>query len=567
MKSKKILINILLLLAILLCAGCSSNSEKQNSESSPAEENVAGSSETSSEIEEVEGATEVEQDSGGNLTIALSQEPDKICSYWSALAVSKYAYLLTNDTILKYDENEELVPALASEVPSVENGGISEDGTTYTIKLREDITWQDGEVFNAEDVVFTFNVISNPDYSALYPQTFASVESLDEFTVVATFANTDVTFLTDLAEMPVLPEHILKDVTDWTNIDYFSNPYPGTGPFVFSSWERGSHIVFEKNENYYAGGPKLDKIFMRFISNPDATLTAVESGEVDMTFTIIGEHVPLYQNLNNVEVYETPSYSAFFVIFNVRNPLLKDVTTRKALNYAVDREGILNTVVKGLGTLKWSPIPNPSWAWVDVTTKYPYDVEKAKSLLEEAGWMDEDGDGIREAHGVEGIEDGTLFAWTLNNITGETERLQVCQILQEQWKEIGAEVEINTTDVSNYVAINNAGEYAMSYGYLTFNADPSTAAFWYKTEDALNWHGLEEAYPGLQALLLSAEQTVIQAERKAMYSEFQELIADGATDLFVYDRYFYHVANKRIHEFKPTAAGGMLWNVNDWWVE
>jgi len=168
---------------------------------------------------------------------------------------------------------------------------------------------------------------------------------------------------------------------------------------------------------------------------------------------------------------------------------------------------------------------------------------------------------------LEKVEDGTPFAWTINNITGETERLQICQVLQQQWKEIGDQMEINTTDVASYVAINNAGEFARSYGFLSFAPDPSTAAFWYKTEGALNWHGLGEALPDLQALLLSAEQTVDLAERKAIYAEFQEIIAETAPDVYIYDRQYYHVASSRIHNFNPMPDGNFIYEINQWYVD
>ncbi len=582
MSTKKTLFTIFMLIAIILAAGCTPKATEiaaepaaeevaEQPEEAPAEEAAEPAEAAPEEVEAV-AETEAETEEGGvtkggSITIAMSQEPDKISTSWSSFAVSQNTMHMISDSLLIYDDNAELMPRLAVEIPSIENGGITPDGKTYTIKLRQDVYWQDGEPLTSADLAFTLNALNNPDNKPIYPVQFASLETPDDYTVVVTFENTNVKFLSDMTGLIVLPEHILKDVEDLSTADYFFNPYPGYGAYKFVSWERGSHIILEKNPDFYLGEPNIDQVIIRFISNPDATLTAIAIDEVDMTFTVIGEHVPLYETIQNVNVVQTPSYSAFFVIFNLRNPLLKDVRTRQALNYAIDREGINQTVVRGLGTLKWSPLPKPSWAWIDVSTKYAFDVEMAKNLLEEAGWKDEDGDGIREAHGVEGIEDGTLFAWTINNITGETERLQVCQILQQQWKEVGAQVEINTTDVSNYVAINSGGEFAMSYGFLSFTPDPSTAAYWYKTENALNWHGLGEAYPELEGILLAAEQTVDLDERKALYAEFQEIIAAGATNLFIYDRQFYHIASTKIHDFKPSPAGDFVWNIYQWWMD
>ena len=368
MANKRSLFGLLAIIVILASSACSAATPATQS-TEPAEAQSAVQPTESVAVTEAPAATTAPAEpagpsKGGTVTIAMSQEADKITTNWSSIAVSKMAANLMTDTLFTYDDTTSLIAKLAADIPTLENSGISADGKTYTINLREGVKWQDGEPFTSKDVAFTFNVLSNPDSKALKVYKFASIETPDDYTVIVNFETTNATFLYDLTDMSILPEHTLKDVTDWANADYFQNPYPGTGAFKFVKWERGSYIEVEKNPDYYLGEPNLDKIILQVMPNPDAIMTAIQNNEVDMTFTIIGEYVPLYQNLLNVTVVETPSYSAFFAIFNLRNPILMDVRTRKALNFAVDREGIISTILGGPWKCKMVS-PSPTFLGLD----------------------------------------------------------------------------------------------------------------------------------------------------------------------------------------------------------
>jgi peptide/nickel transport system substrate-binding protein len=478
---------------------------------------------------------------------------------------------LVLDRLIDYDPNLDLVPALAEQVPTLENGGISEDGKTYTFHLRKDVTWQDGEPFTSEDVAFGLRVTQDPDSGVIktVPVELESVETPDDYTVVVALKAPNAGFLPWIAQFFVpLPEHALKDVQDWLTAEYLTKPWPGTGAFEFVEWERGSHILVEKNPNYYGEGPYLDSIIYRVMPSDDARLTALETGEADIVLYPSGELVLRAKELPGVKVYETPGFASFQFFLNLRDPILKDARTRQALTHAVDKQKILDTVVYGLGTVKWSPLSPLSWAWIDVEHRYTYDPATAQELLEQVGWKDADGDGIREAHGVEGVPDGTKLALEILNVTGPAERLQVCQIVQEEWQAVGAQVDVATVDVSTFIGRAFGFDSQVGYYHNTWSPEPSTALWHWHPTQGPNWSGLGTIYPDLPELLDRAALSMDTEVSGPLYAEFQQLFAERAIEIFLYDRVWCSAVNEKIQNFTQMPGGGVhTWNANEWWIE
>jgi peptide/nickel transport system substrate-binding protein len=180
---------------------------------------------------------------GGTVIIVRDQEPDAMVGPASSLSVSLEAANFVLDPLIGLNDKGEFILYLAKEVPSLENGGISEDGLTYTFHLREDVKWHDGEPFTAEDVKFTFDWLRNPDSGLrTYWRDVESVEMPDDYTVVLKRSELDAAFLNSVAGVDMLPEHVLRDVEDFLGeVEYLTKPWPGTGPFQFVEWEVASH--------------------------------------------------------------------------------------------------------------------------------------------------------------------------------------------------------------------------------------------------------------------------------------------------------------------------------------
>jgi len=195
---------------------------------------------------------------------------------------------------------------------------------------------------------------------------------------------------------------------------------------------------------------------------------------------------------------------------------------------------------------------------VDHNDRFPFDPEQAKALLEQAGWA-EGSDGIR-------TKDGERLALTLLNIAGDTERLQIVQLAQAMWKEIGVEVNISQVDAATFVAAMVEQNYQFAYGFWGFSVDPSGYNERWLSTSAGHWLNYDN--PEVDKLLLDALKVIDRDERKALYTQFQDIVVEDATNIWVYNRVFFDAVKKRVKGFVPSASSSTnMWNVYDWWLE
>ena len=313
-----------------------------------------------------------------------------------------------------FDEDNNPVPNLVTEIPTEENDGISEDGRTITLKLRDDIVWSDGTPITSADFKFTYDMLladSNAVASRSPYDLVETFETPDESTVVVTFAEPYAPWLSSLfsgsAGISIVPAHVLQpvfeaegtiDTADWNKA-----PTVGCGPFVFEEWESGSFTRFVANENFWLGRPKLDELFFRFVPDDASMIAALVAGDGDVgTFFAYGDLPQL--EAAGVEILN--SFSGFNEgwYFNLHaekgNPALKDVKVRQAIAMAFNREKLVQDLLlgrTGVAATDWDNSP-----WVDPSVEpWPYDPERARALLAEAGWEDTNGDGTVDKDGVE----------------------------------------------------------------------------------------------------------------------------------------------------------------------
>ena len=313
-----------------------------------------------------------------------------------------------------FDEDNNPIPNLVTEIPTEENDGISEDGRTITLKLRDDIVWSDGTPITSADFKFTYDMLladSNAVASRSPYDLVETFETPDESTVVVTFAEPYAPWLSSLfsgsAGISIVPAHVLQpvfeaegtiDTADWNKA-----PTVGCGPFVFEEWESGSFTRFVANENFWLGRPKLDELFFRFVPDDASMIAALVAGDGDVgTFFAYGDLPQL--EAAGVEILN--SFSGFNEgwYFNLHaekgNPALKDVKVRQAIAMAFNREKLVQDLLlgrTGVAATDWDNSP-----WVDPSIEpWPYDPERASALLAEAGWEDTNGDGTVDKDGVE----------------------------------------------------------------------------------------------------------------------------------------------------------------------
>jgi peptide/nickel transport system substrate-binding protein len=344
-----------------------------------------------------------------------TQEFDTLSPIYTNMWFVSVIYPVYLCTPWLFDDQNTAYPYLITEMPSTENGGITNDGRTITFKLRDDIKWSDGEPITSADFKFTYDMLmadSNAVNTRIPYDSIESFETPDEQTVVMTFPEAFAPWVATLfsgstAGQPLIPEHILRPVFDkdgtLDTAEWNKAPTVGCGPFVFKEWQSGSFARFVRNDKFWGEKPKLDELFFQFVPDDASMIAAMVAGDGDVgTFPAYSD-VPQLQEagvtiLNSFSGYNEGIYINMHA--EKGNPALKDVKVRQAIAYAFNREKLVTDLLLGLTAVAatdWDKSP-----WVDPTiTPYPYDPEKAKSLLAEAGWTDTNGDGTVDKDGVE----------------------------------------------------------------------------------------------------------------------------------------------------------------------
>jgi peptide/nickel transport system substrate-binding protein len=350
---------------------------------------------------------------GKSVTILYPQELDSMNRMYSSM----YFQEITQDLYLApawtFDHDLNPYPVLVTEIPSVANGGINEDGTVITLSVRDDITWSDGEPITASDFVFTYEMYVSPDNITNSPYPYSpddgiivSIEAPDDLTVVVTFTEPFASWLTTIFR-EVLPEHVLRPVFEdegtLDNAEWNRNPTVGSGPFVFDEWEIGSFIRFVRNDNYYNSAANLDSVIIQFVTDDVAYVDTLIAGGGDFGTFIAYSDLPQLEDAGLTPEFVNSGYNEQW-LFNLReglgHPALQDVKVREALTLGFNRSVITEDLFDGRtypasGYWEGSPYDNPD---VDAP---PYDPDRATQLLDEAGWVESNGDGTRDKDGVE----------------------------------------------------------------------------------------------------------------------------------------------------------------------
>jgi peptide/nickel transport system substrate-binding protein len=397
-------------------------------------------------------ATEVPQAQKKVATLIYTQEFDSLAPLYTSMWFAWTTWQMNNHWAWEFDEKNEPFPRLVTEIPSVENGGISADGRVITMKLRDDITWSDNTPVTADDFIFTWEMAVSPSNTVATTYPYDAVESVtapDPQTVVVTFTDPFAPWLATLWH-GILPAHILRPVyeADGTidNADWLRNPTVGCGPFTFAEWESGSFARFVRNENYWGTPAKLDEIFIRFVPDDASQVAALKAGDADMGTFISYADVPALRDAGLTIMIEPNGYSEwmFLMVNEEKSPILWDVNVRKAIAMSIDREGIARDLLLGLPKVPasfWDALPyynNPP------LTNYPYDPEQAKALLDAAGWVDVNGDGVREKDGMD-LE--ITHATTIREIRQDTQA-----VMQQQLAAVGIKLNVFPVDDTLYFA-------------------------------------------------------------------------------------------------------------------
>lgn len=503
---------------------------------------------------------------GGQVTIGLHQEPDRLWAPITGLVVSYEVGLLLNEPLIKINEKLEYVPALATEVPSIRNGGISPDGLTYTFKLRKGVRWHDGTPFTSKDVKFTYDVLMDPEVPVRGRVGWSDVSRVDlpdEHTVVFRFKTIDAAFLDRVAVLTMLPSHVLGVVPpkDLAGHRWFRTNVPGLGPFRFVEWRPGSHILVERNPEYFVTGqPYLDRVAIKIITDATTLTNQLETGEVDIRFRMLSDQVPAIRRMPHINLVTTHSTSPWLIWVNNLDPRFADRRVRLALNYGFDRRAIASTLLRGLVEPTYTLIPPTSWAYSDDILKYEYDPARVRQLLDEAGYT-LGRDNVR-------AKGDQRLSFEIMNIAGEVERVQILSYIQSQWKGLGIDVRIRTVDVATMWGFAlPRGQYEMAYSFSGRLVDPADLSQHYLCPDhkpTTNWG--RYCNPKLDEILLKAQATVDRRARKSLYAQALKMTTEDPAYVFIARRADHTPINRRLQGVKPAQGYYETWNTAEWWV-
>jgi peptide/nickel transport system substrate-binding protein len=431
--------------------------------------------------------------------------------------------------LLKYTTGTvDLMPLLATEVPSLENGGISEDGLTYTFKIREDVKFSDGTDFNADAVKMSYQRLTDPNFqyydsantSGFFFTGLTAVDVVDPMTVKFTLGAPNAAFmeLSNIYSGKVIsPKQIQEQ-----SIEQIGQAAIGTGPFVVKSWELGVKAELERNENYWGTKPGLKTLIFRPIPEPTARVAALLNGEVDMIVVVPPDSVQAVKDNPDLTYEQGPSLHYWFIQLNTTAKPFDDVRVRQAVNYAVDKEGLTRDVLQGSATPATQPMPAANWSYNPDIVGYPYDPEKAKSLLAEAGY----GDGFSTNMIIPQSGSGMMVPVQMN------------EFIQGNLRDVGVEIEIQSFEWVSYLGIWAQGlNDQVTMGNQSIMAsEPYVANFLLAgtfTPSEGGWNIGYYSNPEVDKLLTDALATADKEQRKQLYFQAWEKITADAPWIFV----------------------------------
>jgi len=510
------------------------------------------------------------------VTVSYTQEPLTLnplyVTQWFATNVIDM--LLTPPWFI--DDKQQAVPVQVTEIPSVENGGISEDGTVITLKLRDDLKWSDGEPLTSADYVFTYemimadgNTVSSRDP---WETKVASVTAPDATTVVITFNESFAPWLTALfTASPAMPEHTLRPIFDAEGTldaaEWNKTVNPGSGSFILNEWETGSFLSLVPNENSFAGTPKLNEVFFRILADDGTSQNAaLTTGDADIgVFLTAGDAVELEGAGLVISQVASGYNEGWYLNVNpdTAHPAMLDVNVRKALVMAFNRQQIVDDLLFGKTRVATSYWDGSQYVRPDAKP-YDYNPEEAAAMLDAAGWVDSNGDGTRDKDGTELV---------LRFIASQRQiRKDVQAVVQQAFAEIGVGVETsnydNFFDTYGEGGPMSTGQYDIGeYSGSSQFPDPNTADFLCseipsdENPEGANWIGYcnEE----LDALFQEQLKTTDPAARVALFQQIDQIIFDEAVWVGVWYDADLWATNARVIDAKYSGADP-FWNAVNW---
>lgn len=556
---RRFLMTILIAASLALAAGCG-RGDRPASKRRGAEGRGPSSADASRE------------EPRGRLVIGMQQEPEILNEAINSMVASVYVCNLIFSKFVKYNERLELVPDLIEEVPTVENGGVSSDHLVYTYRIKKDARWHDGVPVTSYDAKFSWEIMVHPDINVETRQGWDVVERVetpDSHTVVFRLREVYANFAGDcFYDESVLPRHLLAGELggSFQRAAFHRRPV-GSGPFVFRSWTPGSHIVLGANRRYYGEGPFLEEIVIKFIPDGNALVMQLETGEIDAADNAPNSLLSVMERLAGARLYRNPALFNEHLDLNCEHPILRDVRVRRALALATDRRELSEKIYGGV----WLPAygdDHPSSPYYNPAAErlWAFDPSAARKLLAAAGWIDRDGDGVRE-------KNGKPLRLSISTTTGNLNRERTELVLREQYARVGVALEVRNYHPSELYAswdeggVLRRGAFDIALYAVLTPPDPATKDGSY-SEAFIPPAG--QNFPRIRSgrltrLLAEGSRTVDFEARKGIYDEVAVVLAEEAPVIPLLWVTQLDCMPAALESYRPNPTqSGDTWNANEW---
>ncbi|MBI9106328.1 MAG: ABC transporter substrate-binding protein [Spirochaetales bacterium] len=488
------------------------------------------------------------------MRVGWGVEPDSLSPFVSYTQAGAEVFSLLYDSLVNFDEN--LVPQgnLAS------SWSLSSNQLEWTFNLVEGVKWHDGENFTSEDVKFSYELMMESGLG-LYSDFLTGITEIecpDENTVIIRTEKPKANML--MITAPIVPEHIWKDVA-FEDLELWENEHPiGTGPFSFVQWNSGEFLKLKANSSYFNGKPAIEELIFVLYANNDTMAQALKTGELDAAINMNVNQVKALKKEAGISVISAAAFGFTELSVNASldpelqgNSNLQDPVVRQALEWALDKQNIIDVAYAGQGIPGTTLVPPDNfWHYEPAAgKKRSFNPEKAKSLLEAAGYRDSNGDGIRE----DGSGNSLIFNFMLR--AKSAEEVKAGQMISGMLKNIGIGTEIETVDDGVLVDRIYAGEFDLFIWGWGTDVDPTTILAVMSTDQIGNLSDCNYSNPVYDEMLLEQSTLMNKTERQKMVWKMQEILYDDAPYIILfYDAAVQAVRTDRWQGWKQIPENG-----------
>jgi len=456
------------------------------------------------------------------LNFALAGNPNTLDPQKTSGTLTFQTVKSIYDTLAEPDENGVIVPALA------ESWDVSSDSLTWTFHLKKGVKFHNGDAFTSADVKATVDRILDEATGSPHTKEFSIIESMDlpdDLTIVFKLSSPQASFLASMASGwgAILPKSLIDSGHDFDSLPV------GTGPFKLEEWVRDSKVVFAKNEDYWMKGlPKLDQVVLHIIPESSVVIQGIISGQIDIVYIIDSDDQPLLEASPDIKLTENLTSLIMVMPMNTSKPPLDDIRVRQAINYAIDKQKILD-IAYGGGETIGTFMDRGNAYYKDFTDLYPYNPEKAKQLLKEAG-----------------VGDDIEFKMYLPQ--NYTLHVKAGEMYQEMLTKVGLNVKIQLIDWSTWISdVYRASKFDFTVIGHTGKLDPNGTLRGYGEGKYVQWMNADAA-----SLIKEAAVTSKYEDRKALYDQVLEIMAVEVPFVYLGSSYRTTATRSDVSGFRVT---------------